>query len=170
MNEAFDKSGDWPNVAVEAGSDPEEVMSEYGVEPRGLRTAAYEYERTIEQLRAQVSDLTLERDQLSRGLDAEHAMVVQFEHDNEDLREAIDACEMGQMYEMYKAKKRECERLARNLGEERVCRIVAMVTDGLMFGNPRRLFELSCGHSVMLVGLSDKPKYCSYCKAKVVGF
>ena len=67
MNEAIDKAGGFPNVAVEAGRDPEEVMREYGVEPRGLRTAAYEYERTIEELRAQVSDLTLERDQLKRN-------------------------------------------------------------------------------------------------------
>jgi chromosome segregation ATPase len=68
MNEAIDKAGGFPNVAVEAGRDPEEVMREYGVEPRGLRTAAYEYERTIEQLRAQVSDLTLERDILEARL------------------------------------------------------------------------------------------------------
>lgn len=27
------KSGQWPNVAIEAGSDPERVMREYGVRP-----------------------------------------------------------------------------------------------------------------------------------------
>lgn len=33
MDEALAKSGDWPNVAIEAGSDPERVMREYGVRP-----------------------------------------------------------------------------------------------------------------------------------------
>lgn len=33
MDEALAKSGDWPNVAIEAGSDPEQVMREYGVRP-----------------------------------------------------------------------------------------------------------------------------------------
>ena len=32
------------------------------------------------------AELTAERDQLSRDLDAEHALVVQFEHDNEELK------------------------------------------------------------------------------------
>ena len=33
MDEALAKSGDWPNVAIEAGSDPAEVMERYGVKP-----------------------------------------------------------------------------------------------------------------------------------------
>lgn len=33
MEEALMKSGQWPNVAVEAGSDPAQVMREYGVMP-----------------------------------------------------------------------------------------------------------------------------------------
>lgn len=31
MDEALPKSGQWPNVAVKAGSDPKEVMKRYGV-------------------------------------------------------------------------------------------------------------------------------------------
>lgn len=33
MDEALAKSGEWPNVAIEAGSDPEQVMERYGVKP-----------------------------------------------------------------------------------------------------------------------------------------
>ena len=33
MDEALAKSGEWPNVAIEAGSDPAQVMREYGVRP-----------------------------------------------------------------------------------------------------------------------------------------
>lgn len=33
MDEALAKSGDWPNVAIEAGSDPARVMERYGVRP-----------------------------------------------------------------------------------------------------------------------------------------
>lgn len=33
MDEALAKSGDWPNVAVKVGSDPAQVMREYGVMP-----------------------------------------------------------------------------------------------------------------------------------------
>ena len=116
MNEAIDKAGGFPNVAVEAGRDPEEVMREYGVEPRGLRTAAYEYEQRIAELEAELA--------------AERATVAQ--------------------------------------PQERTCRIVAHVTDGLMSESPRRLFELSCGHSVMLFGLTDEPAFCAICGAVVV--
>lgn len=42
----------------------------------------------LDELRKQVDELTAERDQLSRDLEAEHALVVQFEHDNEELRHA----------------------------------------------------------------------------------
>lgn len=58
-----------------------------------------------------VCELTAERDQLSRDLTAEHALVSQFEYDNEQLREAIDAMENAQFYAMYKAKCDECEQL-----------------------------------------------------------
>lgn len=37
-----------------------------------------------------IAELTAERDQLSRDLDAEHALVVQFEHDNEELKAERD--------------------------------------------------------------------------------
>lgn len=33
MDEALRKSGDWPNVAIPAGSDPHEVMREHGAKP-----------------------------------------------------------------------------------------------------------------------------------------
>lgn len=33
MDEALAKSGEWPNVAIEAGSDPAKVMERYGVSP-----------------------------------------------------------------------------------------------------------------------------------------
>ncbi len=33
MDEALAKSGEWPNVAIPAGSDPAEVMERYGVKP-----------------------------------------------------------------------------------------------------------------------------------------
>lgn len=33
MDEAMSKSGEWPNVAIPAGSDPEQVMERYGVKP-----------------------------------------------------------------------------------------------------------------------------------------
>ena len=33
MDEALAKTGEWPNVAIEAGSDPERVMERYGVKP-----------------------------------------------------------------------------------------------------------------------------------------
>lgn len=76
-------SGSFPNVAVEAGRDPAEVMEEYGVEPRGLRTAAYDYERRIEELEAEVNR----------------------------QREALDAYEMGTMYELYREKDARIARL-----------------------------------------------------------
>lgn len=56
-----------------------------------------------------IDKLTAERDQLDRDLTAEHALVSQFEYDNEQLREAIDAMENAQFYAMYKAKCEECE-------------------------------------------------------------
>lgn len=33
MDEALAKTGEWPNVAIEAGSDPAKVMEQYGVGP-----------------------------------------------------------------------------------------------------------------------------------------
>ena len=33
---AMAKSGEWPNVAVEAGSDPAEVMARYGEKPASV--------------------------------------------------------------------------------------------------------------------------------------
>ena len=136
MDEAMLKSGQFPNVAIEAGTDPAEVMREHGqVIQNGekyeldtreklneelmdscltfanggghLRAFAYVSDlldrqdaitrRECERLDFKAitavanimnADLTAERDQLSRDLDAEHALVVQFEHDNEELRHA----------------------------------------------------------------------------------
>lgn len=52
MDEAMAKSGDWPNVAVMAGSDPAEVMLEHGqVIPDGEK---YELADTREQLEADI--------------------------------------------------------------------------------------------------------------------
>lgn len=33
MDEPMKKSGQWPNVAIVAGSDPGQVMKHYGVKP-----------------------------------------------------------------------------------------------------------------------------------------
>ena len=33
MDEALAKTGEWPNVAIEAGSDPQVVMERYGARP-----------------------------------------------------------------------------------------------------------------------------------------
>lgn len=41
-----------------------------------------------------IAELTVERDQLSRDLTAEHALVVQFEHDNEELIAERDRLQM----------------------------------------------------------------------------
>ena len=64
--------------------------------------------REAQELQAKVDELTAERDQLSRDLTAEHALLLQFEYDNERLREAIDAMENGQFYAMYRD---ECAQL-----------------------------------------------------------
>ena len=47
------------------------------------------------------------------------------------------------------------------------CRITASATDGLCSDNPRKWFELSCGHTFMLYGLGT-PVACAVC-GKVVG-
>ena len=59
-----EKIGVWPNVAIEAGRNPDEVMEQYGVEPQGLRTAAYDYERRI----AEMED---ERARMQRVIDTQ---------------------------------------------------------------------------------------------------
>ena len=96
-------SGSFPNVAVEAGRDPAEVMEEYGVEPRGLRTAAYEYERRIAELEDE-RDRALEK----AGKLFDKCLELQTEVNRQ--REALDAYEMGTMYELYREKD---ERIAR---------------------------------------------------------
>ena len=161
MDEAMLKSGQYPNIAIEAGTDPAEVMREHGqVIPDGEKyeladsreklevdalnfangfirkhngaiswndelyqgiielldrqaaiterkcmkqaTTRYigwdcaecaeglgkELDARCDPLKERIAELTAERDQLSRDLDAEHALVVQFEHDNEELRHA----------------------------------------------------------------------------------
>lgn len=174
MDEALLKSGQYPNIAIEAGSDPAEVMREHGRVDNGAeadsrekletdimfeylefpgdqnRIFAYldrqaaitraeckntfvhfaerlqlvqngydaavrdmqpkvdeltaervgwdcaecaeglgkELDARCDPLKERIVELTAERDQLSRDLDAEHALVVQFEHDNEELRHA----------------------------------------------------------------------------------
>lgn len=53
--------------------------------------ASRDYLRVLDRadkLQEQVNSLTAKCDRLSRDLDAEHALVVQFEHDNEELRHA----------------------------------------------------------------------------------
>ena len=42
------------------------------------------------------------------------------------------------------------------------CKVVASSTDGLMTAEPKKWFELSCGHSFMLYGL-DAPICCPVC-------
>ena len=58
MDEAMLKSGQFPNVAIPAGSDADEVMERYGVEGPTLRTAAYRHERL---LRAMWRDMDVAR-------------------------------------------------------------------------------------------------------------
>ena len=57
MDEALRKSGDWPNVAIPAGSDPHEVMKKYGVNEHTLRTACYDHEQHIRALKLLVKEL-----------------------------------------------------------------------------------------------------------------
>jgi hypothetical protein len=57
MDEALIKTGTWPNVAIEAGSDPHEVMKRYGVNEHTLRTACYDHERHIRALEELVREL-----------------------------------------------------------------------------------------------------------------
>lgn len=57
MDEAILKSGTWPNVAIEAGSDPKEVMRRYGVNEHTLRTACYDYGQRIKALEELVGEL-----------------------------------------------------------------------------------------------------------------
>ena len=58
MDEALLKSGQWPNVAVPAGTDAQEAMERHGVESPTLRTAAYRHERL---LRAMWRDMDVAR-------------------------------------------------------------------------------------------------------------
>lgn len=50
---------------------------------------------------------------------------------------------------------------------ERTCHVTASSTDGLCSDNPRKYFELSCGHSFTFDGL-EMPNFCPNCGAKVV--
>ena len=54
------------------------------------------------------------------------------------------------------------------LDQLRECKVLATVTDGLTGDNPKRYFELSCGHSLFLPGLEDVPKFCPRCGASVM--
>lgn len=45
MDEAMPKSGQWPNVAIEAGSDPAQVMREHGVKPSVFDEPEWEPQR-----------------------------------------------------------------------------------------------------------------------------
>ena len=54
------------------------------------------------------------------------------------------------------------------LDQLRECTVLATVTDGLTGDDPKRYFELSCGHSLFLSGLEDVPKFCPKCGANVV--
>ena len=63
--------------------------------------------------------LTAERDQLSRDLTAEHALLLQFEEDNERMRETIDAMGCGQFYAMYRQACKERDELKREHERER---------------------------------------------------
>jgi DNA-directed RNA polymerase subunit RPC12/RpoP len=49
---------------------------------------------------------------------------------------------------------------------ERTCYVTGSATDGLCTDNPRKYFELSCGHSFTLNGLKT-PNYCPNCECKV---
>lgn len=84
----------------------------------------------------------------------------------EELRRQRD--ELTAERDLWLKRYQQAHKYALELIVEKICRIVAHVTDGLMTGFPKRLFEFSCGHSVMLVGLVEEPNYCSICGAKVV--
>lgn len=45
MDEALAKSGEWPNVAIEAGSDPADVMERHGVKPSVFDEPEWESKR-----------------------------------------------------------------------------------------------------------------------------
>lgn len=50
MDEALLKSGQWPNVAIPAGSAPAEVMERYGVKPCMFDEDEREPERVIKEV------------------------------------------------------------------------------------------------------------------------
>ena len=107
--------------------------------------------QTIAELTAECDELRVECDRLREKLRWSGNM-------NNNLRERIAELEA----------ELAAERATVAQPQERACRIVAHATDGLMSESPRRLFKLSCGHSVMLAGLTDEPAFCAICGAVVV--
>ena len=65
-------------------------MREKAADDYDFREAAQRWEQAFEDKCGEVVRLTAERDELSRDLDAEHALVVQFEYDNEELKAESD--------------------------------------------------------------------------------
>ena len=50
MDEALAKSGEWPNVAIPAGSDPADVMERYGVRPSVFDETEREPARVVKEV------------------------------------------------------------------------------------------------------------------------
>lgn len=71
--------------------------------------------------------------------------------------------------------KRHIDELKRHIDElnaaleNGTCRIIASSTDGLCSDNPRKWFELSCGHSFTLDGL-EAPVACAVCGKRVINY
>jgi hypothetical protein len=86
MDEALIKSGKWPNVAIEAGSDPHEVMKRYGVNEHTLRTACYDHEqhiRAIEELARELWHLVNNRSGYGYAAALKHIEELGIEVDND---------------------------------------------------------------------------------------
>lgn len=80
MDEAMLKSGVWPNVAIEAGTDPHEAMKKYGVNEHTLRTACYDYEQRIRALEELVREMWHELNYTSvRAEDGENGCLKRME-------------------------------------------------------------------------------------------
>ena len=111
-------------------------------------------------------ELTAERDMLQGANEflADAFKGIQAERDQ--LKTKVDSLTAER--DLWLKRYQQAHKYALEQTAEKTCRIVAHVTDGLMTGFPKRLFEFSCGHSVMPVGLVEEPNCCSICGAKVV--
>ena len=75
-------------------------------------------------------------------------------------------CLCGKCSEAFKELREEFKKLREEGVYHGECKVVASSTDGLTNDNPKKWFELSCGHTFMLYGL-DAPVACPVCGRKV---